>query len=94
MRWFPLLWAAATLFAQSGDNVLLVVNDADPASREIADYYRTRRSIPVRNVCRLSTTTEEEINWTAYEQGIERPIGPDGPPLKVPDVHSQHSRLK
>ena len=26
--------------------------------------------------------------------GIEPPVGPDGAALQVPDVHSQHSRLK
>ena len=44
------------------------------ASREIAEYYRPRRSIPVQNVCTLRTTSEEEIDWSTYEQQIERPI--------------------
>src|SRR5438309_1354262 len=75
MRLFFLLAAAASLAAQTGENVLLVVNGNDAASREIADYYRPRRSVPVKNVCTLSTTSNEEIDWATYEQQIEGPIG-------------------
>jgi len=63
------------LRAQTGENVLLVVNRSDPLSRRIADYYRPRRSVPVKNVCYLSTTSEEEIQWNVYEEQIERPVG-------------------
>src|SRR5215216_616519 len=40
-------------------------------------------------------TGEAEIQ--PFERGIvgvEPPVGPDGATLQVPDVHSQHSRLK
>jgi uncharacterized protein (TIGR03790 family) len=63
------------LFSQTGENVLLVVNRNDPLSRQIAEYYRARRSVPVRNVCTIDTTNAEEINWKVYEEQIERPIG-------------------
>jgi len=62
------------LRAQTGDNVLLVVNRHHAVSRQIADYYSSRRSIPARNVCYLTTTTAEEIDWTTYEERIEAPI--------------------
>ena len=63
------------LHAQTGENILLVVNRNDAVSRQIADYYRPRRSIPVQNVCYLTTTSDEEINREIYEQQIERPVG-------------------
>jgi uncharacterized protein (TIGR03790 family) len=69
-----LLLAAASLAAQTGENVLLVVNHNDPASGEIADYYRQRRSVPPGNVCAISTTTNEEIDWNTYVEQIERPV--------------------
>jgi uncharacterized protein (TIGR03790 family) len=75
MRLLLLMAAAASLSAQTGDNVLLVVNSSDAASREIGDYYRAHRSIPAKNVCAIATTSEEEIDWAAYEQSVERPIG-------------------
>ena len=53
---FLLLAAASLLPAQSGENVLLVVNRYDPSSVEIGDYYRPRRSVPVGNVCTLEET--------------------------------------
>ena len=69
------LAAGAPLAAQTGANVLLVVNRNDPTSVQIGEYYRPRRSIPLANVCSLNTTSDEEIRWDRYEREIERPIG-------------------
>jgi uncharacterized protein (TIGR03790 family) len=69
-----LLVTAGALHAQSGENVLLVVNKNDAISRQVGEYYRPRRSIPVANVCTISATTDEEINWKTYEDQVERPI--------------------
>ncbi|MBZ5586766.1 MAG: TIGR03790 family protein, partial [Acidobacteriia bacterium] len=69
-----LLAALPVLHAQSGDRVLLVVNRGDPVSRQIAEYYRPRRSIPTKNVCYLDTKAEEEITWETYATQVERPI--------------------
>ena len=69
-----LLLGAGVLRAQSGDNVLLVVNKNDSVSRQIGDYYRPRRSVPLKNVCYLSTTTDEEIDWRTYSEQVEAPI--------------------
>jgi uncharacterized protein (TIGR03790 family) len=69
-----LFFAAASLLAQTGENVLLVVNTADPASREIADYYRPRRSVPVKNVCAIAAPAAEEIDWATYQRQVETPI--------------------
>ncbi|MBV9745694.1 MAG: TIGR03790 family protein [Acidobacteriia bacterium] len=72
-----LLWlalAAHSVKAQTGDQVLLIVNRSSPDSREIGNYYRPRRSIPASNVCYLDSTTEEEISWEVYEQQVEKPI--------------------
>jgi uncharacterized protein (TIGR03790 family) len=75
VRGFSLFLLAFSLFGQTGQNVLLVVNRADALSRQIADYYRPRRSVPVSNVCVIDTTSQEEIAWKVYEEQIERPIG-------------------
>jgi len=75
MRLFLLLAAASSVAAQTGENVLVVVNGNDAGSREIGEYYRARRSIPAKNVCPIATTSDEEIEWTVYEQQVERPIG-------------------
>jgi uncharacterized protein (TIGR03790 family) len=69
------LAAATGLAAQTGENVLLVVNGNDPVSREVADYYRPRRSVPVKNVCTIATVSGEEISWETYEKQIEAPVG-------------------
>jgi uncharacterized protein (TIGR03790 family) len=74
-RLLLLLAAAASLAAQTGENVLLVVNRNDAASREIADYYRARRSVPPKNVCVIAASPNEEIQWAEYQQQIEKPVG-------------------
>jgi uncharacterized protein (TIGR03790 family) len=74
-RLFLFVAAAASLAAQSGENVLLVVNRNDSASREIADYYRAHRAVPAKNVCEISTAANEEIQWAVYQEQIEKPIG-------------------
>ncbi len=67
--------AVVSAAAQTGENVLLVVNGNDATSREIGEYYRPRRSVPAKNVCVIRTTSEEEIDYAVYEQAVERPIG-------------------
>jgi uncharacterized protein (TIGR03790 family) len=69
-----MLALGAGAWAQSGAETLLVVNDASPASREIAAYYRPRRSIPTANVCRIRTSEAEEVSWEVYEREVERPV--------------------
>jgi uncharacterized protein (TIGR03790 family) len=69
------LMLASSLVAQSGENVLLVVNRADKFSRHIADYYISKRSIPLKNVCKLDILDQnEEISWDDYLEQVERPI--------------------
>ena len=75
MRFLLPFVLAYCLAAQTGENVLLVVNGNVPLSRQIADYYRPRRSVPVKNVCTIATTGAEEIPWSVYEDQVERPIG-------------------
>jgi len=70
-----LLAAPFRLHSQTGENILLVVNRNSPVSREIADYYRPRRSIPAGNVCSIDAPLEEQIAWDAYEKRVEQPVG-------------------
>src|SRR5215212_5954103 len=74
MRW-ALFFAVAALYAQTPENVLLVVNSGSPESRAVADYYRSKRPVPAKNVCAIATPSVEEIDWTVYERDIERPVG-------------------
>jgi uncharacterized protein (TIGR03790 family) len=57
-----------------GANILLVVNRNDPASRQVAAYYRPRRSIPLANVCYLDAPTDETIYWRTYIDRVETPV--------------------
>jgi len=68
-----ILLAGAAL-AQGPENVLVVVNDNSPVSREIAEYYARRRGVPMRNLCHLKTGTAENIARAAYDSEIAAPI--------------------
>ncbi len=70
-----LLLPTSASHAQTGANVLLVVNGNSAISQKVGAYYRPRRSVPVANVCTLATTENEEIDWNTYVSRIETPIG-------------------
>jgi uncharacterized protein (TIGR03790 family) len=75
VRLLAILLLAVPLGAQTGENVLLVINRKDALSRQIGDYYRPLRSIPAGNVCYLDSTSDEAIDWLTYQKSIERPVG-------------------
>jgi uncharacterized protein (TIGR03790 family) len=70
-----LMAGCSVLFAQDGENVLLVVNRANTLSRRIADYYISKRGIPLKNVCKLDIPADkEEISWDTYVAQVEQPV--------------------
>lgn len=68
------LFAAGLLFGQTADNVLVVVNQASPLSRQIGEYYALRRHIPTTNVCRLNGKADEEISRDDFDKQIAAPV--------------------
>jgi len=60
--------------AQTGENVLVVVNRNSPLSRRIGEYYSGRRAIPQENVCSIDAPSGEEISWQVHETKIEAAI--------------------
>jgi len=61
-------------WAQSAENVALVVNDNSPDSQRVADYYARRRGVPVSNVIHVKTSIDETIDRGPYVATIELPI--------------------
>ena len=68
------LAALPALFAQTPDQVLVVVNKQSPASREIGAYYMRKRAIPASNLCVIDVAPPEHITRLDYESHIEAPI--------------------
>jgi uncharacterized protein (TIGR03790 family) len=71
---FVLCSLARTLSAQTPDSVLIVVNQSSPLSRKIGEYYAERRHVPAVNICRLTSTTDEEISRDDFNNQIALPI--------------------
>lgn len=53
--------------AQTGANVLLIVNAGSQISQEIGEYYQRRRKVPKENLCRIRTVEKETIDRATYE---------------------------
>src|SRR5450759_430497 len=71
---FAACGAASPVAAQTGGNVLVVVNDASSTGDAIAKRYAERRGVPGANICRIVTTLEETIERASYAQQIETPV--------------------
>src|SRR5262245_21932687 len=68
-----LLWPSLAR-AQTGDNVLVVINAASQASVAVGEYYAKARRVPDNHVVRLSTSTNEVVERAEYDRTIETPI--------------------
>src|SRR4029450_11402683 len=66
--------SASPAFAQTAENVMVVINEASPESVRIGEYYVAKRNIPPENVTRLKTAVADELDRAAYEFFIEVPI--------------------
>lgn len=66
--------AGGVLHAQGPANVLVVINDNSSLSRDIGEYYARRRQVPMSNICRLRTTTNENIPREDYNREIAGPV--------------------
>jgi uncharacterized protein (TIGR03790 family) len=62
-------------FAQSAENVAVVINEESDASRRIGEHYARTRQLPPSNVLRIRTTTDEAIERSEYVRTIEEPLG-------------------
>ncbi len=70
-----LLAAPAPALAQSGDNVLLVVNESSPDSIRIAEHYARARGVPQTQLLRIKVdAAADEIDGPSYASQIESPI--------------------
>lgn len=77
-RYFRLFASVISLLgpiaAQKPANTLVVANDLSPLSRQIAEYYISKRGIPLANYCHLRTRADEEIDRAIYQTAIEDPV--------------------
>lgn len=66
---------ASAAFAQSGDNVLLVVNENSGDSVRIGEHYARARAVPQAQVLRIKTdAAADEIDRAAFDSQILFPV--------------------
>lgn len=63
------------LFAQTPDQVLIVVNKQSPDSREVGQYYLKKRAVPIANLCTIDTAPSEKISREVYDRDVRGPVG-------------------
>src|SRR5689334_2289936 len=63
-----------TTYAQSAENVAVVINDNSADSQRVGDYYVRRRGVPPSNVIHIRTSVEDSIERNAYMAAIELPV--------------------
>src|SRR5688500_7886313 len=68
------LWVASPVYAQSPENVAVVINDNSPDSQRIGEHYARTRSLPPANVLRIRVSTDETVDRGVYVSSIEAPI--------------------
>jgi uncharacterized protein (TIGR03790 family) len=70
-----LLALTAPALAQSGDNVLLVVNQSSADSGRIADAYARARGVPQTQILRLTVdAAADEVDRAVFDAAIQTPI--------------------
>lgn len=65
---------ARGLYAQSGENVLIVANDKVPGSVQVAERYEKARHVPGDQLLRLNAPPTEEITHAEFDRDIQAPI--------------------
>jgi uncharacterized protein (TIGR03790 family) len=60
--------------AQTGANVLVVINHASSTSETIGRQYAERRGVPEHNLCILALPLDESVSREVYDTQIEQPI--------------------
>jgi uncharacterized protein (TIGR03790 family) len=50
------------------------VNDSSSLSRTIGEYYVRKRSIPLKNICRIQVSESEDIQRAGYDRQIAMPV--------------------
>ena len=77
LLFFTALWVVS-VSAESvealAQRVIVVVNENDPDSLAIGEYYAGQRGIPEENIVRLSASTKETITVQQYAETIANPL--------------------
>ena len=69
-----LFFSLVSLQAQTGANILLIVNRSSPDSKSIGEYYAKRRAVPTRNHCFLEVSPDETISRVVFDAKIAGPV--------------------
>src|SRR5258707_15325250 len=102
-RWSGAITIAAAIFlcggnnraaAQTGANLLLVVNAGSAASEAVARHYVTRRVVPQDNICSIHAPTTESITRDVYESQIEPTTWKCIPRTPAPDPNLNNALQK
>ena len=65
---------AALRGAESGESVVLIYNTRLPNSKDVADHYAARRSVPAGQIIGLDLPTGETMSRAQYRELLQKPL--------------------
>jgi uncharacterized protein (TIGR03790 family) len=74
LAWLGLALSASPASALGPEDVYLLVNKTVPVSREIAEHYCAKRSVPHDHILTFDLPTTEDIDRAAYEERLAEPL--------------------
>jgi uncharacterized protein (TIGR03790 family) len=74
-------------FAQSGANVLVVVNETHPVSERVASHYARARSVPLEQILRVKMPATDDVDRATFVEQLQTPV------LKWLQQHAAQDRI-
>jgi len=68
------LFLPAAAWCAKPGNVVVIINDNSPVSRQIGAYYVTKRRVPAKNVVHIKCPVTEIVQLAEYQNLIEKPV--------------------
>lgn len=61
-------------WAVKPEQIVIIINEEVPESKQVGEYYAAKRKIPAKNICRVKCGTKEIIDTYEYRRLIEKPV--------------------
>ncbi len=71
---FSICFVSSSCFALVPEEIIVLANDNDSKSIELAKYYMKKREIPETNLLKIDITGKETCSRIAYERKVAEPV--------------------
>src|SRR5688572_3912977 len=64
----------AQVFANTGEQVVVVYNNRIPASKKVAEHYAAKRNVPTNQIVSFFLPEDETISRDEFENNLQKPL--------------------